>query len=447
MAQVPLLERLGLHRPELRAWAMYDWANSAFWATIILIFPIHFITVASVGDPVPVATTRLATATTIAMSIIAVISPVLGAIADFAGIKKKLLGAFLALGVAATAVMYFIGPGAWPLAAVLFILGNIGVSGSQAFYDSLLPHVAREDEVDRVSSAGYALGYLGSGMLMAVNLLMIQKPHLFGLPDAEAAMRFSFVSVAVWWLVFSIPLFRTVPEPPRQLEADESARQNPLVVGFTRLVETLRELRRYRQAFLLLLAFLVYNDGINTIIRMASAYGTELGLSRGALIGSLLIVQFVGIPFAFLFGILAARIGAKRGILLALGVYVAISIAAYYMKTALHYFLLCMAVGMVMGGAQALSRSLFSTMIPRHKSSEFFGFFGVFDKFAGIFGPALFGAVIAATGSGRKAIVTLVVFFVLGAAILLFVDVEEGQRVAREAEAALTDASASRSSA
>jgi len=180
---------------------------------------------------------------------------------------------------------------------------------------------------------------------------------------------------------------------------------------------------------------------------MASAYGTELGLSQGALIGSLLIVQFVGIPFAFLFGILAGKIGAKRGILLALGVYVVISVAAYYMKTALHYFLLCMAVGMVMGGAQALSRSLFSTMIPRHKSSEFFGFFGVFDKFAGILGPALFGAVIAATGSGRKAIVTLVVFFVLGAVMLVFVDVEEGQRAAREAEAALTDASASRSSA
>ena len=445
MAQVPLLERLGLHRPELRAWAMYDWANSAFWATVVLIFPIYFIKVASADEPVAVATTRYATATTIAMTIIALISPVLGAIADFAGIKKKMLGAFLAMGVAATAAMYFIGPGEWPLAAVLFILGNIGVSGSQAFYDSLLPHVARDEEVDRVSSAGYALGYLGSGILMAVNLLMIQKPHLFGIADAPSAMRLSFVSVAVWWLVFSIPLFRTVPEPPRRLEADESARQNPLAVGFTRLIETLRELRRYRQAFLLLLAFLVYNDGINTIIRMASAYGTELGLSQGALIGSLLIVQFVGIPFAFLFGILAGKIGAKRGILLALGVYVVISVAAYYMKTALHYFLLCMTVGMVMGGAQALSRSLFSTMIPRHKSSEFFGFFGVFDKFAGIFGPALFGAVIAVTGSGRKAIVTLVVFFVLGAAILLFVDVEDGQRVAREAEAALTDASASRS--
>ena len=436
MARIPLLERLGLHRPELRAWAMYDWANSAFWATVILIFPIYFIRVASPGVPVAVATTRYATATTIAMTIVAILSPVLGAIADFAGVKKKMLGAFIAIGVASTAGMYFIGPGEWRLAAVLYVLGNIGVSGAQAFYDSLLPHVAREEEVDRVSSAGYALGYLGSGMLMAVNLLMIQKPHLFGLADAESAMRYSFLSVAVWWLVFSIPLFLKVPEPPRRLEADESARQNPLVVGFVRLGETLRELRRYRSAFLLLIAFLIYNDGINTIIRMASPYGTELGLSQGVLIGSLLAVQFVGIPFSFLFGNLAARIGAKRGILLGLFVYVGITVAAYFMKTAVHYFLLCMAVGMVMGGTQALSRSLFSTMIPRHKSSEFFGFFGVFDKFAGILGPALFGAVIAATGSGREAILTLVVFFVLGIVILAKVDVEGGQRGAREAEAA-----------
>jgi UMF1 family MFS transporter len=449
MTRVPFLERLGLHRPELRAWAMYDWANSAFWATVILIFPIYFIRVASPGVPVATATTRYATATTIAMTIVALLSPVLGAIADFAGIKKKMLAIFIAIGVASTAGMYFIGPGEWRLAAVLYVLGNIGVSGAQAFYDSLLPHVAREEEVDRVSSAGYALGYLGSGMLMAVNLLMIQKPHLFGLADPESAMRYSFLSVAVWWLVFSIPLFWKVPEPPRRLEADESAHQNPLVVGFTRLGETLRELRRYRPAFLLLVAFLLYNDGINTIIRMASPYGTELGLSQGVLIGSLLIVQFVGIPFSFLFGNLAARIGAKRGIVLGLSVYIVITIAAYFMKTALHYFLLCMAVGMVMGGTQALSRSLFSTMIPRHKSSEFFGFFGVFDKFAGILGPALFGAVIAATGSGREAILTLVVFFVLGLALLAKVDVEAGQRGAREAEAGagLREAGASRSSA
>jgi UMF1 family MFS transporter len=449
MAQGRGLERVGLHRPELRAWAMYDWANSAFWATVILIFPIYFIKVAATGVSVAVATTRFATATTIAMTIIALLAPVLGAIADYAGIKKKMLGVFVAIGVGATAGMFFIQAGEWKLAAALFIIGNIGVSGAQAFYDSLLPHVAREDEVDRVSSAGFALGYLGSGILMAVNLVMIQKPHLFGLADAAAAMRMAFLSVAVWWLVFSIPLFRTIPEPPRRLEADESARQNPVVVGFRRLGETLRELRRYRHAFLVLLAFLVYNDGINTFIRMASSYGTELGLSETALIGSLLAVQFIGIPCTFVFGMAAGRIGAKRGILLGLCVYVVAAMAAYYVTTAREYFLLCLLVGTVMGGTQALSRSLFSTMIPHHKSSEFFGFFGVFDKFAGILGPALFGTVIAATGSARGAILVLVPLFVVGGAILAWVDVPQGQRAAREAEAraGLREPDASRSSA
>src|SRR5262245_47801425 len=207
MAGTPLMERLGLHRPELLAWALYDWANSAFWATVILIFPIYFIKVSAQGASVAVATTRFATATTIAMTIVAILSPILGAVADYAGVKKKLLGVFLIIGVVACAAMFFLRPGQWPLAAGLFVLGNIGVSGAQAFYDSLLPHVAREDEVDRVSAAGYALGYLGSGMLMAVNLWMIQKPALFGLADAETAMRVSFLSVAVWWFVFSIPLF------------------------------------------------------------------------------------------------------------------------------------------------------------------------------------------------------------------------------------------------
>jgi UMF1 family MFS transporter len=429
-----LLEKLGLHRPELRAWAMYDWANSAFWATVIQIFPVYFINVAAAGMSPAAASARYATATTVAMAFVALISPSLGAIADYAAMKKKMLAVFLAIGVAATAMMFFIHRGDWKLAAFLFIVGNIGVASTLVFYDSLLPHVARQDEVDRVSTAGYALGYLGSGLLMAVNLLSIQKPHLFGLPDKETATRVAFLSVAVWWLVFSIPLFRRVPEPPRSPESGEAGR-SLIVVGFTRIGHTLRELREYRQAFLLLVAFLIYNDGIGTIIRMAAPYGAEMGLPEGALIGSLLVVQFVGIPFAFLFGMVAGRIGAKRALYIALAVYVGITVTAYYMRTALHFFILAMLVGTVMGGAQALSRSLFSTMIPRHKSSEFFGFFGVFEKFAGIFGPGAFAVIISATGSGRTAILSVIPFFVAGAALLSLVDVEAGQRAARAAEA------------
>ena len=227
-------------------------------------------------------------------------------------------------------------------------------------------------------------------------------------------------------------------EPPAglldRLEADERPSESPVQIAFTRLGETLRELREYRNAFLLLLAFLIYNDGISTIIRMATPYGKEIGIADGALLGAILLVQFVGVPFAFLFGMLAARIGAKRAILLALVVYVLVTVIAYSMTTAAHFFVLAILVGTVQGGSQALSRSLFASMVPRHKSAEFFGFFGVFDKFGGILGPALFATAVGSTGSSRAAILSLVVFFLIGGAILTRVDVKAGQRAAREAE-------------
>jgi UMF1 family MFS transporter len=432
---VSILRRLGLDRPELRAWALYDWANSAFWTTIVAaVFPIYFARVAAADLPPTVATARFAAATTLAMVSIALLSPILGAMADYAGLKMKMLALFTGIGVLATATMYFIGRGDWQLALVLFVLGNIGVTGALVFYESLLPHIASERERDMVASAGFALGYLGGGLLLAVNLLWIQKPGLFGIADEAAASRLSFLSVALWWLGFSVPLFLKVREPERRLEQDESGRESAIGIAFTRLRETFGELRKYRQAFLMLAAFLVYNDGILTIIRMATSYGTELGLPQGVLISALLITQAVGIPFAFLFGWLAERITAKRAILLALAVYVAIALVGYRMKTASDFYVLALLVGTVQGGSQALSRSLFSKIVPAHKSGEFFGFFGVFDKFAGIFGPALFAATIVATGSSRDAVLSVIGFFVVGGVLLSMVDVEEGVRVAREAE-------------
>jgi UMF1 family MFS transporter len=425
-----LLASLGLRTREQRAWAMYDWANSAVQCTIITaVFPIYFASVAGADLPPAVATERFATATTLALVIVAVMAPILGAYADYAGAKKRLLAVFLAIGVSATAAMFFITRGEWQFAALLFIVVNIGVSASFVFYDSLLPHIAGPDEMDRVSSAGYALGYVGGGLLLAINLAWILKPTLFGLGDAGVASRLSFLSVAVWWLVFSIPMFRRVPEPavrPQNLHQDGS----PIVASLRQLVVTLRDLRRYRQAFLMLVAFLIYNDGIGTMIRMAGPYGKEIGLPENALITAFVMVQFVGIPFAFAFGWLAGRIGAKTSIFIALVVYVAISIVAYYMTTAWQFFLLSFLVATVQGGSQALSRSLFASMIPPEKSSEFFGFFGVFEKFAGIVGPALFAITVRATGSSRNAILSVIAFFVVGAALLWMVDVEEGKRVA-----------------
>jgi UMF1 family MFS transporter len=430
-----LFARLGLGRPELRAWAMYDWANSGFQCTIIAaVFPVYYSSVAAADLPGPTATARFAATTTIALTFIALLSPVLGAYADFAGAKKRLLALGMVVGVAATAGMFWIGPGDYRLAEALFLLGNIGIYASFVFYDSLLPHVASDEEMDRVSSAGYAVGYFGGGLLLVLNLLWILRPHWFGLPDAAFASRLSFLSVAVWWVAFAIPLFRRIPEPPVHPDARALAARGAVGASIAQLAGTLRELRKYRQAAVMLLAFLIYNDGIGTIIRMGVVYGTELGLPSTALIGAIVMVQFVGVPFALLFGRLAARIGAKPAIFLSLVVYTGISVLGFVMTTAWHFFLLAFLVGTVQGGSQALSRSLFATMVPRHKSSEFFGFFAVFEKFAGIFGPAIFALTVHLTGSSRYAILSVIAFFVVGGALLATVDVEAGRRIAREAE-------------
>jgi UMF1 family MFS transporter len=431
-----LLDRLGLGRREVRAWAMYDWANSAFQTTIVAaVFPIYFHRVAAADLPAAAATTRFAWTTTIAILIVALIAPLLGAIADYAAMKKKLLAVFMMIGVVATFAMFWIQRGDWLFALVLFAIGNVGVAGSIVFYESLLPHLVGGTELDRVSSAGYAIGYLGGGVLLAVHLLVIQNPALFGIPDAGVATRLSLASVAVWWLLFSIPLFRNVREPATRTDPGDARGASALAIGAKRLVRTFHELRRYRQAFLMLMAFLLYNDGIQTIQRMATTYGSELNIDQNAMILALLITQFIGVPFAFLFGSLAGRIGAKRAVFLGLSIYAGITLLGYFMTTATEFLVLAALVGMVQGGTQSLSRSLFASMIPRHKSSEFFAFFGVFERYAGILGPAVFAWVVQHTGTGRNAILSVILFFVTGAAVLTFVDVEAGRRAARAAEA------------
>ena len=445
-AKPPWLERLGLGRKELRAWAMYDWAVSSLQAVVLTaVFPIFFVRVAAAGLPESRGTQALATANTIAAIIIALLSPVLGAISDYAAAKKRMLAGSMLVGAAATAGMFFIKRGDLTLASTLFVIAIMGATASVVFYEALLPHIAKPREIDRVSSAGYAMGYIGGGLLLALNLAWIQQPRLFGLPSGEGLSdqaaslpaRLAFVSVAVWWVAFSIPLFRHVREPARTLEADEPGRGSVIATSFTRLGETVKQLIGFKQAFLMLLAFLIYNDGIQTIIKMATAYGTEIGIGQSALIAAVLMVQFVGVPFAFVFGALASRIGAKRSVFIGLLAYTIITVIGYFMKTATHFFILAALVGMVQGGTQALSRSLFATMIPAHKSGEFFGFYSVFEKFSNIFGPLLFTITIAVTGSSRNAILSVIAFFAVGAAVLAFVDVDKGQNAAREAEAGL----------
>ena len=438
-----LLARLGLRTREQRAWAMYDWANSAMVTIVVTaVYPIFFSSYAASGLPGEAATFRHGVATTIGLAIIAVLAPLLGAMADHTPMKKRMLGTFMGVGVTAVVLMFFIGQGNWLFAAVLFVLANVGANGSFVFYDSLLPHVARTEEMDRVSTAGYAMGYVGGGILLAASLTFIVNPGLLGIPSgddvspalASLPARLSFVAVGVWWVVFAIPLFRRVPEPAVRIWSDAERDQGAVRAGLSRLRRTLHELRRYRNAFVMLLAFLIYNDGIGTIIRMAGIYGTEIGIEQGALIGAIVLVQFVGIPCAFLFGGLAGWIGTKRAIFLGLAVYAGISMVGYFMTTATHFFILAVLVGMVQGGTQALSRSLFGSMIPRHESGEFFGLFAVFEKFAGIIGPGVFAGMVLLTGSSRSAILSVIMFFVVGGLLLLLVNVEEGQKTAREAE-------------
>jgi UMF1 family MFS transporter len=420
------LARMGLDRPELRAWVAYDWANSAFMTTVVAaVFPIYYGRVAAEGLSDATSTFRFGIATTIALTIVAVLSPVLGALADAGGLKKRLLAAFAAIGIVATAALGLVGRGDWALALALFIAANIGMYGAMTFYDALLPHIAAPDELDRVSTAGYALGYLGGGVLLALNLAWIQQPGWFGLPDAGVATRLAFVSVAVWWALFSIPLLRRVPEPPGDDPGGAS-----IARAFTRLRRTLRELRRYRHGVTMLVAFMLYNDGIGTMIRMGTLFGTQVGIDQGSLIAALLLVQFIGVPSAFAFGAVARRIGAKTAILISLAIYTAISVIAFRMRTATDFFVLAGLVGLVQGGSQALSRSLFASLIPKDRTAEFFGFFAVSEKFAGIFGPLLFSLAVAVTHEPRTAILSVILFFVAGAALLVKVDIEAGRRAA-----------------
>ena len=442
-----LLARIGLGRPELRAWATYDWAVSAMQTTVMsAVFPIYFVQVASAGLPAGQGSARLALANTVAMVIVIALSPLLGALADQSAAKKRLLLAFALIGAAACGAMFFVDHGDVTLASVLYAVAMVGAQGSMAFYGALLPHIAAADEVDRVSTAGYAVGYLGGGLLLAVQLLWITSPGLFGLPNgpgitreqATLPTRLALASVAVWWLVFTVPLLRRVPEPPASRPPGEPAVAGPagsLFAPFLQLGHTLRDIGRFRQAALLLLAFVVYNDGIQTVIKLATAYGTEIGIPRDALIQAILLVQFVGVPCAVAFGRLADRVGAKRAVLGGIAAYAGITVLAFYMRTATHFLVLAVAVGLVQGGTQALSRSLFASMVPPHRSGEFFGFYGVFEKFSGVLGSLLFFIVVQAGGTSRQAILSVVVFFVVGMLILQRVDVDAGRAQAREDEA------------
>jgi UMF1 family MFS transporter len=417
----------------VRSWKMYDWANSAFATTIMAaVLPEFYSSVAGATLEKTTATSYWGYSNTIAMLMIALTAPILGAIADHSGAKKRFLGLFALLGVLATSLLVFIGSGMWLYASLLYVLGRIGFGGGNIFYDSLLPHVARAEEIDKVSAGGYAYGYLGGGILLTLNLLMILKPAFFGIPNAEWGSRISFLTVGLWWAFFSIPIFKNVYEPRTIIAKDES--QNVFLAGYQRLKKTFRDIKKFKELVKFLVAFWIYNDGVGTIIIMAVIFGAEIGIGRTHLIGAILLVQFLGFPFTLIFGKLPKRIGTKNSILIALAIYTLIAFLGYFMKQPLHFWLLAILVSMVQGGTQALSRSMYGSMSPPSKSAEFFGFYNVSSKFAGILGPFIFGIVGQLTGTSRISIVAIVLFFVIGGLVLMTVDHSRGIKAALREE-------------
>jgi len=425
------------HKLEIRAWTMYDWANSAFATTVMgAILPTYFSAYIAAGRSLSLWGYTVAIGSLLA----ALISPILGAIADFRASKKKFMTIFVALGVISTGLLFLVDtPEEWLLCCILYILGTIGFAGSLVFYDSLLPHVAREDEIDQVSSRGFAMGYIGGGILLLINVLMIfLGPRLtpsMGEPQATMFwMRLSLASVAVWWAVFSIPLFRHVKEPVRMAEEGEIG-ESVVKVGFQRFIKALKDISKFQDLFWFMLTFLVYSNGIGTIITMAAAFATDLGFGTMTVLGTFLMVQFVAAPFAILFGNLVKKWGSKKAITVSLLIYTLVAILGFFMNQEWHFFVLGFGVAMVQGGSQALSRSLIGRLLPKSKSAEFYGFFSVAEKFNTVIGPAVMALVTNITGSGRWGIVSLVVFFLVGIAMLQRVDIERGMQRAAEEDA------------
>ena len=405
-----------LRRRPVVSWALYDWANSAFATTVMAgFFPVFFKQYWAIGVDAAVSTFRLGLTNGVASFFIAVLAPLLGAVADRSGARVRLLVMSTVLGAAATGGLYLVEAGHWQLAAVLYGVASLGFWGGMTFYDALLLDVAERDELDMVSAFGYALGYVGGGVLFAVNVFMTLRPGVFGLASAGEAVRLSFVTVAAWWLLFSLPVMLFVREkrPATVLGIGAAAR-----AGWRELGNTVAHLREIKPLVWFLVAYWLYIDGVNTVIKMAVDYGLSLGFPQESLIAALLLTQFVAFPAALAFGWLGSRIGATNGIFIALAVYAGATLGAYRLSSTWEFYALAVTIGLVQGGVQSLSRSYFGALVPAGKQGEFFGFYNMMGKFAAFLGPMLVGITALVSGSTRLGILSVLLLFVGGAAIL-----------------------------
>ena len=411
------------YKKDAISWALYDWANSAFATTVMAgFFPIFYKSYWAIDLSNLESTAMVGYANSLSGLIVVLLAPILGAYADIGTKRKKLLLLFASLGILCTASFYFIPQGEWMLAALLYAIAAVGFSGGNVFYDSLIVSVSDNENRNRVSALGYSLGYLGGGLLFLINVIMFLNPQLFGIESQSNAVLLSFFMVAVWWAFFSIPLLRNVKE-------QESERENPrffqaLKQSFNEVYQTLTEVRKYKNVAIFLLAYWFYMDGIDTIVRMATAYGTDIGLEASSMITALILTQFVGFPSTLIFGYFADRLGFKKILTIGILIYILISIFASRITTAAEFYAMAIVVGLVMGGVQAVSRAYFSSIIPKDKEAQFFGFYNLVGKSAVVAGPALLAWISMIFNTPRAGILGLLVLFIPGLILLWMIPKE-----------------------
>ncbi len=413
-------------RKSIWSWALYDWANSAFTTTVMAgFFPVFYEQFWSTTENVNESTFYLGLGNSAASILIAILAPFLGSIADKGTAKKKFLIFFAFIGIVMTGGLWIVQQGHWQMALIFYALATAGFMAGNIFYDALLVGVASRKKLDYVSSLGFALGYIGGGLLFLVNVIMYQKPELFGIPDGATAIRLSFLMVAIWWAVFSIPIMLFVKEP----ESSNPVKLSTAVVqGWGQLKETILQIRELKVIGIFLLAYWLYIDGVDTIIKMAVKYGTSIGFPASTLITSLLLVQFVAFPAALAYNWFASKVGIKRSVVIAIFGYIGITIFGYFMQETWHFYVLAILVALFQGGIQALSRSMYARLIPQDKAAEFFGIYNMLGKFAAIIGPPLVGTVSLLADDPRIGILSILLLFIPGAWLLNKVDLVEGEQ-------------------
>ncbi len=415
------------------SWAFYDWANSAYTTiAVTAFFPIMFGNYWFVGSGSENTTTPLGIANAVGSLIVVILAPILGAIADRGGLRKRFLLFFMLMGVLFVSSLSFIGEGDWQLAIIIYVLSFVGFAGANVFYDSMLIDVSEEEKFDMTSAMGFSLGYLGGGIAL-FGCVVYANPQTFGLegvtPASDIVLIFLFTGI--WWAIFSLPLLFTVKEkkPQVAIPIGKAIKQ-----GLLQLSHTFKEIRKLKVVFMFLLAYWLYIDGVDTIIVMAADYGKRIGFNQNDLFMAFLVTQFVGFPAAIIYGKIGEKIGAKSALLIAIVIYIGITIYGYFMDEVSDFYVLAIIVGLVMGGIQSLSRSLFARIIPKNKSAEFFGFYNMIGKLAAVLGPLLMAVVSHLTSSPRLSILSIIVLFVAGGVMLLLVNEKEGIAIARELE-------------